>query len=215
MRLSAELLQRDFDSMAAQTDHDTAVASVRRSIRMIKDSAGKIDSYLNQFRLSGAEPSTSATQAVDLGEVIHNAVQVMEPVIKRYTRRFQNEIAPRNVLISGQGSKIEQVVMNLVLNACEALRDMDHGIALRWAGEAETAWVGFQVSDEGGGISEELLPRVMEPFFSTKRDRGGTGLGLSVCRSIVEDYKGVIQIDSKPGVGTSVTVLFPRLHAAT
>jgi two-component system, NtrC family, sensor kinase len=74
--------------------------------------------------------------------------------------------------------------------------------------------VGFRVVDQGCGIPRELLPRVTEPFFTTKREKGGTGLGLALCRRIVDEHRGEMHIDSAPGAGTSVTVLFPPRSTA-
>ncbi len=212
IRMSADLMRNDIDSLREQSDNTAALASAQHALRTIQDSAGKIDLYVNQFRLSGTESSSRAMGPIDLAEVLHNTVSVMEPVIRRYTRRFKDELSAGQALISGQATKIEQVVMNLILNACESLGSTEQGIVLRWASDSEGQRVGFELSDEGCGISEELLGRITEPFFTTKREKGGTGLGLAVCKSIVEEYKGQLEIQSRLGVGTTVRVLFPSSH---
>jgi signal transduction histidine kinase len=103
--------------------------------------------------------------------------------------------------------------MNLVLNACESLSGIDQLIRVEAAADPARRLVGFRVVDQGCGIPGELLPRVMEPFFTTKREKGGTGLGLALCRRIVDEHHGEMIIESTQGVGTSVMVLFPSWSA--
>jgi len=93
------------------------------------------------------------------------------------------------------------------------LNSVERGIVLRWTLDKEGKRVGFELEDEGCGISEKLLESVTEPFFTTKREKGGTGLGLAVCKRIVEEHNGRLEIKSHLGVGTTVRVLFP--HCST
>jgi signal transduction histidine kinase len=209
-RVSADFLQKDLAALRTREDLASAIEHVAPTLRVIQESSAKIDLYLDQFHLAGGEPSTSAGTMVNLGDVIQAAVEVMARVIRTYTRKFHNGLVPRRVFIRGEAFQIDQVVMNLILNACESLPGTDHGVTLEWASDPDDHLVGFRVADQGRGIPADILPRVTEPFFTTKRDRGGTGLGLALCKRIVESHKGSLRIDSQPGVGSTVTVLFPR-----
>ena len=207
LRLSAEVLERDLAGKAAD--------DLIPTLRVIQNSSGKIDKYLSQFRLTSKDSGGATITTIDLGDVIQNTITVMAPVIKRFTRRFRNAMEPGKLLISGQPEKIDQVVMNLVLNACESLSSMDQSIVLQAAADEEGQLHGFEVIDQGCGIPKEILDRVMEPFFTTKRERGGTGLGLALCKRIVDEHHGTMRISSEKGAGTTVKVLFPKISEHT
>jgi len=108
--------------------------------------------------------------------------------------------------------RIEQVVVNLLLNACEALPDASRGVRLVTRCDGAPGWITLEVSDEGVGIAPEHLARVTEPFFTTKRETGGTGLGLSVSSGIVKEHGGTLALSSTPGSGTTATLMLPRLQ---
>jgi len=105
----------------------------------------------------------------------------------------------------GDESQIEQLLMNLVINAAQASRDGD---TVRISTRRSEEEVELEVKDDGEGMSPEIHKRAFEPFYTTKAK--GTGLGLSICRKIVEAHHGVIEIVSRLGEGTTVTVRLPR-----
>ena len=128
----------------------------------------------------------------------------------------------KDLSVDGDPTQIQQVLMNLCLNAIEAMPNPGIlGIATRLLklGEAEAlahrlppgAYVMLDVSDTGPGISKEVLPQIFEPLFTTKTMKGemGTGLGLSTVYGIVEAHHGVIEVDSRPGIGSTFHVLLP------
>jgi hypothetical protein len=117
--------------------------------------------------------------------------------------------------------QLEQVIMNLVVNARDAMPgggtlsiraapvDLD-GAAAAARSAAPGAWVELRVSDTGTGMSADVAARVFEPFFTTKDRECGTGLGLWICRTIVENAGGTISVDTTPGVGSTFNILLPR-----
>ena len=105
--------------------------------------------------------------------------------------------------------QLGQVVINLVMNACQALPDKGSGIWVSTALDQAEGMVVVTVRDEGRGFSAEEGARIMEPFFTTKLDRGGTGLGLSISDSIVKEHGGSLQFTSAPGRGTTFSVRLP------
>jgi signal transduction histidine kinase len=104
-------------------------------------------------------------------------------------------------------SQVNQVFLNLVTNAVQALEDGKGTITLTT--RSEDGGVAVEVDDTGKGIPEDVLPKIFDPFFSTKEVGKGTGLGLSVSYKIVQQHGGRIDVESTPGVGTRFTVWFP------
>ncbi|HEY5512648.1 MAG TPA: HAMP domain-containing sensor histidine kinase, partial [Geomonas sp.] len=112
-------------------------------------------------------------------------------------------------LIRGSAQRIEQVVVNLVMNACQALPGPDRAIELAtFVVPGENAVV-LEVRDQGTGISPEHMPHLSDPFFTTKRESGGTGLGLSVSQGIVKEHGGSLTFSSAPGAGTTARLTLP------
>jgi polar amino acid transport system substrate-binding protein len=105
---------------------------------------------------------------------------------------------------------MEQVVVNLITNALESLPSRQAGIVLSTSIDAETGDVVLSVHDEGRGMDKDVLEQSTEPFFSTRKEKGGTGLGLYISRMIVHEHGGLFHIASEPGVGTLVTVTLPQ-----
>jgi CheY-like chemotaxis protein len=115
--------------------------------------------------------------------------------------------------VRGDASQLEQVLLNLVLNAEQALAGSPEGrIAVRL--HAYEGRVRVAVADTGPGIPADVLPRIFEPFFSTKAVGQGTGLGLSICYSIVQSHGGRLTADSRPGLGATFVVDLPAHDGA-
>ena len=110
--------------------------------------------------------------------------------------------------IRGFPGQIDQVLMNLLTNAAQAMGE--RGGTIRVSAQPRDARVLLTVSDEGPGIPADVLPRIFDPFFTTKDVGEGSGLGLSIVHGIVERHGGQIDVDSKPGQGTTFTISFPR-----
>ncbi len=112
----------------------------------------------------------------------------------------------------GNFQKIEQVIINVLQNACEAIEDKNKSIRISTGFDPESMLVWLKVSDEGQGIRCDDLPHVTDPFFTTKRTCGGTGLGLSISSRIMREHGGDMTFHSRQGAGTSVTLTFPAQH---
>jgi len=155
--------------------------------------------------LSVAKPPTTVSEPCDLAAACDEVLGIFEHKIMlrdvRLERRYE-EGTPPALVDSGE---LKHVVINLVLNALDAMPD---GGELRVEVGPADGWVRFAVSDTGVGIPAECLPHIFEPFYTTKEASCGTGLGLSVCRRIVERAGGRIEVANQPERGTIVTVLF-------
>ena len=148
-------------------------------------------------------------QRVDLDDVITAAAGLLSHEIKKSTRLFTIERQENLPPVKGNPQRLEQVLVNLIQNACQALPDPSKGIIIKTSYEEETDEVVVSIADEGLGIHPEHLKHIFDPFFTTKAARGGTGLGLSVCLGIVKEHNGRLEFASDPGKGTRAYLSLP------
>jgi polar amino acid transport system substrate-binding protein len=144
---------------------------------------------------------------VNLNEVVRTALRLVDGLVRTSTDRLALDLAPDLPPVRGNTQRLEQVVVNLLLNSCQALPDRSRGIAIRTWLDDGRAWL--EVRDQGVGIAPEHLPHLTEPFFTTRRERGGTGLGLAVSAGIVKEHSATLAFDSTPGEGTAVRLSLP------
>ncbi|MCA9617999.1 MAG: PAS domain S-box protein [Myxococcales bacterium] len=138
----------------------------------------------------------------EVGEVVRSAVALSRRTIEAVAE-VQVESPGRPLWVRGSTSRLGQVVLNLVLNAAGAIDDRGR-VTLRWWREG--AEVVLEVEDDGVGMDEQTRARAFEPFFTTRRERGGTGLGLAMCQNIVTSVGGRMVLSSAPGEGTRARV---------
>jgi signal transduction histidine kinase len=120
------------------------------------------------------------------------------------------ELAPALPTFKGNVQKIEQVLVNIIINAAQAIEETkEMGHIWITTGAGPDASVRVAIRDDGPGITEENRKRIFDPFFTTKRPKRGTGLGLSIAYSIMAEHHGVIQVDSTPGKGSEFTLVIP------
>ena len=156
--------------------------------------------------LNFARVNDSELAEVNLNNLMVDTVSMLEHQFKRNQVDVQVDLDPYLPKTLGMGGKLQQVFMNLFLNAKDA---MPEGGRL----EVKTALQGgkavIQVRDTGTGIAQQDIRKIYDPFFTTKDVGKGTGLGLSVSYAIIQDHAGQIKVQSKPGQGTTFTVQIP------
>jgi C4-dicarboxylate-specific signal transduction histidine kinase len=155
-------------------------------------------------------PDTSdLTQSVNLNSVIHSALSLLSNMVKKSTDRFSLDLEKDLPSVKGNFQRLEQVVINLVQNACQALPDRKKEIRVSTRWDEVNGNVVLQVQDEGVGIPPENLSRITDPFFSTRHDSGGVGLGLAISSRIIKEQGGTLNFASEPGIGTKAEVFLP------
>ena len=182
---------------------------IPRILEEMQDGAQRIKRIVNDLKDFARRDDAGEKELIDLDAVAKTALRLVDPTIRSATNRFEAVYAGSLPRVLGNGQRIEQVIVNLVLNACQALPDQDRGVSLATSFDKKRNMVLIQVRDQGVGIAEEHLPHLMDPFFTTKRDTGGTGLGLSVSAGIVKEHGGTLLFESVPGTGTTVTLALP------
>jgi polar amino acid transport system substrate-binding protein len=186
-----------------------------RSLDKLLDAGKRIKRIVEDLKDFARQGDSTCDEIVDLNAVAQAAVRLVDPSIRKATTCFSAEYAPRLPRIRGNAQRIEQVLVNLILNACQALPDTNRCIQLTTGEEPARGTVFLRLRDEGSGISPENLARLTDPFFTTKRDQGGTGLGLSVSAGIVKEHSGTLDFESIPGSETTVTLALPIIKEET
>lgn len=175
----------------------------------IIESAGRIRRIVDDLKEFSRTEPPEPSRAVDLNAVVQKAVRLTRNVIRKATDAFTVDYAADLPPFSGHSQRLEQVAINLLINACQSLPGRQAGIQIKTGFLGAENALFFEVRDEGSGIAPADLPHVTDPFFTTRRDRGGTGLGLSMSARIAREHGGRLLIDSVPGRGTRVKVVLP------
>jgi len=147
---------------------------------------------------------------IDINVVINDVLSLLEHQFQLQRVTVRRELGEQPVTVVGAEQKLQQVFLNLFLNAKDA---MPKGGWLSIAARVEDGQAVVEVSDTGSGIPSEYLARIYDPFFTTKAIGQGTGLGLSITYGIVREHDGSIDCDSTVGQGTRFTLRFPLARA--
>jgi two-component system, NtrC family, sensor kinase len=156
--------------------------------------------------LSFSRTSPTEFVEVDVSKVIQETLNLVEHQLKKSAIEVKLDAPPTLPAVKGNSGKLQQVFLNLFLNARDA---MDAGGTLAIHVWSENGFARIDVADNGQGIAPEHLERIYDPFFTTKAARKGTGLGLSVTYGIVREHGGSIEVESRPGAGSRFRVELP------
>src|SRR5713226_9213565 len=162
-----------------------------------------------QNLLEFSRPASPHKKSLDVNSLVERTLQLHEHSLRRNNIEVEFRPEPGLPAVIGDANQLIQVFLNLVTNAEQAIREVrDSGrIQVRLTSNANRVRV--TVQDDGVGIRPEALPRIFDPFYTTKRPGGGTGLGLSICMSIVREHGGNIEAETLPAGGTAFTVSLP------
>ncbi len=172
------------------------VARVKRIVGDLKDFAG-------------VHPS-DIWNDVDLNAIVKKAVGLVGSLTKKATSDFKVIYAAHLPFFNGNGQRIEQVAINLLVNACQAAGEKPMSLLVTTGYREKTREVFLEIKDTGAGMAPDVIKRIKDPFYTTKRDQGGTGLGLSISHTIVKDHGGRLEFESRPAQGTTATVYLPE-----
>ncbi len=201
------------EALRQQIELDYLREDIPALMRETKDGIARVSKIVQDLKNFSRTDSAQEWQLVDLHEGIDSTLNVVNNEIK-YKADVIKEYSPLP-LVECLPSEINQVVMNLAVNAAQAI--VDHGtITVRTGqqGEGSGAEVWFEVSDTGCGIKPDHLAKIFDPFFTTKPVGKGTGLGLSLSYGIVKKHNGRLDVSSEPGKGSTFRVTLPLRHAA-
>lgn len=188
---------------------DRAAEAFPRLLGEIEDSSRRIKQIVEDLKNFARQDNIEYPEWFDLNQSVEKALRLTANNLKKATYRFTTDLASDLPPVNGTPQRIEQVIVNLLVNACEALTDGEQGIHLKTAYDQASDLVCLSVSDQGCGISSEQLTHITDPFFTTRREQGGTGLGLSVSARIIKEHHGKLEFSSQPGYGTVASFSLP------
>ena len=194
-----ELLQPDIDD------------SARSSLAKVIDAEFKRMKTIVDRLLTFSRVAVTERSAVDLRNTIEGLLILCRYQFAQKQITIRTSFPEEPISVMAEESKLEQVFINIMLNALHAM-ETGGVLAIEATRGAECCAVSF--SDTGCGISSEVLPRIFEPFYTTRSRSGGTGLGLSLSKDIVEQHGGAIEVSSTPGAGAVFTIRLPLSGAS-
>ncbi len=183
-----------------------------RLLSEINRNSDRIRRIVQNLKHMSRQDSDELTEDVDIQQVLEETVMILHNQIQKYTDVCTLDVPDDLPVVRGSSQQLEQVFINVLLNALQAITDRSGGVHVSAGIDEQEGVLWVSIRDEGEGIPERELGRLTEPFFTTRTATGGTGLGLSISRSIIERHGGKLGFESAIGRGTTVTIQIPAKH---
>ncbi len=200
LTIHLQLMERKLKKMKAGAD----ASDLSESVAVCRDEVSRLDGIISNF-LEAVRPRPPDLSETDLSEVLAEVLRFQRSEFANRGIAVESETLAKLPPVMADRNQLKQVFFNLTKNALEA---MQPGGKLRIKSRADDGWVYLLFGDSGSGIRQEDLLRLFQPYHTTKP--GGHGLGLMIVQRIMRDHGGQVGIESKEGVGTVVTLQFPR-----
>ncbi len=201
MMSKVRLILKDLQGLNPKTELVQDLQVINRNISRI----GEIIRSLLAF----SRKSNSDSVPLKLNAVITESLMLVEKPFAKMNISFDQALDPSLPEILGDANQIQQVFLNLLSNARDAMQQGGKIWVRTFPVNHEGPWVALEVRDLGYGIPPEIIGKIFDPFFTTKGSREGAGLGLAVSYGIVKSHGGTIQVESQPGQGATFTLRFP------
>lgn len=212
MALIENLTEESGEPMVGNTPYYEAKGDMMQLLEGIYKGSERIRDIVLDLKSFARQDTVAAHQLISVEEPLKAAIHILAHKINKSTDCFAEDIEPDLPLVMGNSQKLEQVFINIIMNALEATpgRHLPVSVHCRRQGDD----IVIEVKDCGVGIREEDIQRITEPFFTTKQAEGGTGLGLSIAYTIIQDHKGTLNVSSEKNRGTVVKISVPSGFSA-
>ncbi len=202
LTIHLQLIQRQL----ARLGESPAREKLDRSLHVCTGEVERLDSIITHF-LQALRPREPDLRDLDLISPLEESIEFLGPELESAGIRVDIELSASLPIVQGDRDQIKQVFFNIIKNARQAMKS---GGIIRIRAFSDDEFVTIQIGDTGEGIPQSELGKVFQPYYSTKKD--GHGLGMMIVERIMRDHGGQIGIDSRPDVGTLVTLQFPQKH---
>ncbi len=201
----------DPDLRILNMPYEDFLADVFKLLENMEHGSQRITGIVSELKTYVRSDEERETKTGTVGPVIERVMALVGKQVRKMVKRFEVEVADDLPELSMNPGKIEQLLINLVINAGQAADKEDSWVKLTARPDTQRGadWIEILVEDNGTGIPEEIRNQIFEPFFTSKGRETGTGLGLSICHRIVEEHGGSIGVESTPGQGTTFTIHLP------
>ncbi|MBI5074660.1 MAG: PAS domain-containing sensor histidine kinase [Nitrospirae bacterium] len=186
-----------------------------RLLTAMSEGSERIRSIIDNLKDFSRLGRSALDAAVDINEVMAAAAALLGSQTEKFTDHFEVRENADLPLVKGNKQQLEQVVINLIMNALQSLRNRSSKVIVSSGHGKEADMILIEVKDEGVGMTQEVLSHIVEPFYTTRIDEGGTGLGLSISYSIIREHQGTLTFFSEPGSGTTATISLPAYQSTT
>jgi len=208
-----EYYEKNKDLMIGGMGYTEMRERIPRLLSGITDGSKRIKQIVEDLRDFVRRDASDMNQSVDVNAVLRSAISLLSNMVTKSTSHFSVKYGEKIPSLRGNFHRLEQVIINLIQNACQALPDIRKGFSLSTSYDETTYSIVVKVQDEGVGIPPKVLPHITDPFFTTKSSSGGIGLGLSISSRIVKEHGGTLTFSSEPGKGTTAEIILPVLQA--
>lgn len=204
-----EYFNEHADRRVAGRSYPDARAGIKKVVDGLLDGSRRISRIVTSLKDFARPDAGKMNQSFSINDVIEDSLEILRNMIKNSTDGFSFDSGSDLPNVTGNRQQIEQVIINLLTNACQALTDPSQKITVKTGYDRRASGVRITITDEGCGIAEEALEKIAQPFYTTRQLSGGLGIGLPLTYDIIKSHKGTISYRSKIGDGTAVTVCFP------
>ncbi|MBI5056115.1 MAG: PAS domain-containing protein [Nitrospirae bacterium] len=208
-RVLEKFSKKNGDFLAAGLPYSEVQRLMPEVIKGIDDGSVRIQEIVNNLRNFAKPEKANLDGKVNVNDIVVAAKTILNNHINKCTAKFQLICGKNIPSVRGSSQQIEQVVINLIMNSLESLKDKSCGVRVSTSYNKKSKYVIIRVKDEGVGMTRDTLERITEPFFTTKLERGGTGLGLSISYAIIKEHRGTLEFESEYRKGTTATVKLP------
>ncbi|WP_168206067.1 transporter substrate-binding domain-containing protein [Geobacter sp. FeAm09] len=200
---------KDGDFIVGKWQYSEVRENLEQLLSETLDASKRVGRIVEDLKNFSKRDNSELNEIVDINSATKSAIRLISTSIKQSTDFFSVSYDEKIPKIRGNMQRIEQVVVNLIVNACQSLAGRDRSITVMTRYDYDHRMAELEITDEGVGIASDQLQYIADPFYTTKREQGGTGLGLSVSSKIVKDHGGILTINSSVGKGTTAILSLP------
>jgi PAS domain S-box-containing protein len=179
-------------------------------LHFTREGVSRVKRIVGELKEFSRQNPADLREAVNLNQVVETSIGLLTGLLKKATTDLRVELDENLPTLPGNSQRLGQVIINLLVNACQATDDPGKPIIITTSYLEESEEVVLEIIDQGIGMSQDVLERIKDPFFTTRRDSSGTGLGLSISDTIIRNHRGWLNFKSDLSRGTTATVRLPR-----
>jgi signal transduction histidine kinase len=203
-----EIASRSPDLRIARLPYSEFRSQIELLVADMAHGADKIMTIVNDLRKFARRDEGMLDEEVCINTVVNSCARLVQNEVS-CVAKLELVLAPELPKFSGNVQKMEQVIVNIVINAAHAIAEAKRPGRICLQTRRDDGQIVVEVSDNGIGMSDEVMQRIFDPFFTTKRPKNGTGLGLSIAYGIISDHGGTIEVRSRCDVGSTFTIKVP------